>query len=155
LALAVIAASFCLFSQTKISSGSTNIDVQIKRAVVNGDDVFVDLIITSRGSWSFLEIMTRNDMGSVGCRFYDDEGNLYQSGSSSVMQFEIDGARSYWFPKIQIERDIPRKMRIIVKNVDEYASSFSSIRIPYWGNGGSKTEDLNVITIKNLPIIRD
>lgn len=160
LVLAIILASLSSsFAQTKVSSGSSNLEVQVKRAVENGADVYVDLLITSTGSLSFIEINTHStasatDSSGAGCRFYDDEGRMYQSGAESTMLFEIDGNRSYWFPKLVLEKGVPRKMRIIVKNVDEYATSFVSAHIRYLPDGSRFSTDEGTIVIKNLPISR-
>lgn len=145
--------------QTKVSSGSPNLEVQVKRAIENGTDVFVDLLITSTGSMKFLEINTHSTASATGgagagCCFYDDEGRMYQSGSESTMLFDIDGKRSYWFPRLYLERGVARKMRIIVKDVDEYATSFTTVRVRYFPDGSPSSADEGVIVIKNLPISR-
>ena len=139
-------------AQVKVSSGSSYIDVAVKRAVAEGNDVIIDLMITSHGSWKKIIISTGNM--SPSSRIYDDEGNLYQSGKSNVMMFEADGTRSYWFPELVIERDVPRKMRVIVKNVDEYATEFTKAYFHYYANRVDFVENEYIINIKNLPITR-
>ena len=139
-------------AQVKVSSGSTSIDVAVKRAIAEGDDVIIDLMITSHGSWEKIIISTGNMFPSS--RLYDDEGNLYQSGNRDVMMFEADGKRDYWFPELVIERDVPRKMRVIVKNVDEYATEFTKAYFHYYANKVDFRENEHIINISNLPITR-
>ena len=153
LAIVVLLSSFIYAgAQAKVSSGSSSIDVAVKRAFSEGDDVVIDLLITSHCNWKKLIFSTSNMYPS--CRFYDVEGNLYQSGDSKVMMFEVDGNRSYWFPELVIERDVPRKFRIIVKNVDEYATEFTKAYFHYYADKTDFVENERVITIKNLPITR-
>ena len=47
---------------------------------------------------------------------------------------------------------LPRKLRILVKDVNEYAASFTYIKIPYVANDHG---DEAYIAIRNLPISRD
>ena len=151
IAVALFLCAFLAPAQVSVSSGNLGVDVKVKRAIAVGSDVYVDLVFTIGNSWKQLEIHTRNDMGEPGVRFYDDEGQLYQSGSNETMQFDVDGKISYWYPKLIVEKNVPRKMRIIIKNVDEYATMFSSVRVPYLGEND---RNIYVITIKNLPITR-
>lgn len=158
--LAFILASFTpAICQTKVSSSSSNLEVQVKRAIENGTDIYVDLLITSTGSLKFIEINTHSTASAIGgagagfC-FYDDEGRMYQSGAETTMLFEIDGNRTYWFPRLYLEKGVPRKMRIIVKDVDEYATSFTTARIRYLPDGSPYSTDEGSIVIKNLPISR-
>ena len=140
------------FGQTSVSSGSPNLDVTVKRAIAEGDDVIIDLLLTSRSSWK--KVIFSTSLSYPSCRLYDDEGNLYQSGESSRMMFESDGKRTYWFPELVVENGIARKMRVIVKNVDEYATEFTKAYFHYYVNGVDFVENELIITVKNLPITR-
>ena len=139
-------------AQTKVSTGSPSIDVSVRRAMADGNDVFIDLVITSRGSWRKLIFST--DLFHPSCRLYDDEGNLYQSGDSSRILFEIDGKRSYWYPELVIENGVPRKIRIIVKNVDEYATQFLKAYFHYYADKADFRENEHVMSVTDLPISR-
>lgn len=139
-----------LVAQTTVNSGSSNIDVQVKRCFASGDDVSIDLMITGRGAWKTLVFQPD------GCVFYDDEGNRYTGGlygrSEYRVIFETQESRHYQL-YLAIEKDIARRVRIIVERVDEYASEFSLIKLPYMGDGATGLE--GTITIKNIPITRD
>lgn len=142
---AVTAAS----AQTTVDSGHSSIEVAVKRAFASGSDVCIDLIITSRGNWD--KIVLHGDS-----EFYDDEGSRYTSGihyRDYGVYFERDNERMGGACQLNIVKDIPRKLRIIVKNVDEYASSFLLIKLPYLGN--NTTLNSCTMTIKNLPITRN
>ena len=141
-----------LGAQVKVSSGSSCIDVAVKRAFAQGDDVYVDLIITGLSNWNMVYFHGRR---GDSCKFFDDEGNVYQSqdlyGNGKV-NFEVDGEQWYSECRLIIEKNVPRKIRFIVKNVDEYATSFPKISLRYYGNGTSANDCC--ITIQNLPITR-
>ena len=147
-----LSSSFFLGAQVNVSSGNPLVGVNVKRAIAEGPDVFVDMIITCHTNWERIIFSTSNMNPS--CRLFDDEGNLYQSGKNDVMVFEIDGKRNYWFPELVVERDVPRKVRVIVKNVDEYAAMFTKVILHYSANNVDFVENEYIITIKDLPITR-
>ncbi len=149
----LISCSLFAGAQVKVSSGSPSIDVVVKRAIADGDDVIIDLIVTSHGGWRKIIISTGYMYPSS--RLYDDEGTLYQSGNSKIMTFEVDGYRNYYFPEMVIERDVPRKLRVIVKNVNEYATEFTKAYFHYYADRVDFVENEHIITIKNLPITRN
>lgn len=136
------------WTQTTVSSGNPNLDVQVKRAIVSGEDVLVDLILTCYSDWDVIRFIHRDRL----C-FFDDEGDLYHgdvyNGGVYKVLIEIDGVRDTGHSLLRIAKDNPRKIRFVVKNVNEYATSFTLIRIPYKAND---TGDEIFIQIKNLPI---
>lgn len=52
---------------------------------------------------------------------------------------------------LDVAQDVPRKFRLVVKGVDEYASSFALVKIPYFGDNNSSTY---TIIVKDFPITR-
>lgn len=147
--------SITSFAQVSISTDSPNVDVTVKRAFARGENVYLDLLITCHNRWEYV--------GVSGCTAYDDEGNYYDmwKPSRTPGQFRMDvldenGERiphTSGSSIIYVARDIPRKVRILIKEVDEYATSFTLAKIEWRGNN-----DRNLIfnsTIKNLPITRD
>lgn len=143
----------CSLAQVKVSSGSLSMDVQFKRAVAQGNDVFIDLIVTCNTNWE--------KVGLSGCKIYDDEGNYYNLwdgyGNRGYRIDVIENDERIPLPSgaasIPVARDIPRKVRILVKGVDEYASSFVQISIEWWGDMW-RDKSFNS-TLKNVPITRD
>lgn len=138
-----------------LKTGHPDIEVQIKRCIVQGSDAIIDFMITSHTKWEVINFRMEFP------QFFDDEGNLYNNKKNRRIYYEIDGDRESEagygalreIKNLIVEEDIPRKVRIIVKDVDEYASAFLSMTIPYYGNSN---EDLSYsITIKNLPITRE
>ena len=138
---------FCTFSvlgfaQTSFSSGNPSVEVNLKRTVAQGDNVIMDFIVTCH-------IETQR-IYFDDPQIYDDEGNFYNGDRANTgiryNHFTIDGRES---SELRLERDIPRKMRLTVQHVDEYASSFLLVKIPYSLNGAIYT-----VVIKNLPITR-
>lgn len=142
----------CAFAQVKVSSGSPSMDVKFKRAVAQGNNVFIDLIITCNTSW--------NKVGLSRCIIYDDEGNHYSMweayGNGGLRIDVIENDQRVPLSSaaaIPVARDIPRKVRLLVKGVDEYASSFLQISIDWWGD--MLRDKSFSTTIKNAPITRD
>lgn len=129
------------FAQTKVNSGSSEIDITVKRAFARGNEVCVDLIITNNSNW---ESISFNLWDS---KVYDDEGNEYTKNSLSK-----EGPSTYG-GKIDIPREVPRKVRLVVAKVDEYASSFTLMKIEY--EGWNPSSNPRTLTIKNLPIARE
>lgn len=152
LLFSIISVTF-VFAQLKVSSGNSSVEVVPKRAIEEGNDVFVDIVVTCHNKWNKIELAGQDD-GVWAPIVFDDEGNAYKgTGMTGRLQFEVDDSRQYYGRVVDIAPDVPRKIRLIVKGVDEYASSFSSIKIPYFGNGSNATT-YNII-IKNLPITRE
>ncbi len=150
--------AFSAFAQVYVSSGNPDVDIKIKRAFSSGSDVVIDFLVTSSTIWESITFGTlpANDIGVL---VYDDEGNLYdnkfttQKYAGSRIWFESDGERSYQVRNVKIARNIPRKVRMIIQDVDEYASSFSEMTIGYYGNNDGRYA--YKIIIKNLPITRE
>ena len=136
-------------TETEVDPGSTAVDVVAKRCFAQGNDVMIDLIVTGKGRWKVVAFLNNH------CVFYDDEGNRYVGGLVNMgyqLLFEVDKNRHNQC-HLDIERDIPRKVRLILKDVDEYAASFPLIRLRYFGDNDSSNDC--TIVIKNLPIDRD
>ncbi|MBQ7609930.1 MAG: hypothetical protein IJU74_02415 [Bacteroidales bacterium] len=153
-ALAAFLSIFSLcFAQPKISSGNSSVDITVKRALVVGNDVVIDIVITCHNGWNSIELLGHDD-GVWAPIVFDDEGNVYKgTGMSGRLAYEADGSRQYYNRGLDVTRDVPRKFRLVVKHVDEYATSFASIKIPYFGNGSNGTT--YTMIIKNLPITRE
>jgi hypothetical protein len=140
---------FCAFSvlgfaQTSFSSGNPSVEMNLKRTVAQGGNVIMDFIVTCH--------IEAEGISFRDPEIYDDEGNLYtgRNAQNSVYNsFTIDGKTTYLDAYLKLERDIPRKMRLTIQYVDEYASSFLLVKIPYYLNGTQYT-----VVIKNLPISR-
>ena len=139
--VALLSINIVSFAQTTVNGGASEIDIAVKRAFVRGNDVCVDLTITNNSNWSSISFNLWDS------KVYDDEGNEYTKNSLSK-----DGPSTYG-GKIDIPREVPRRVRLVVANVDEYASSFTLMKIEY--EGWNPSSNPRTLTIKNLPIIRD
>ena len=129
-------------AQVRVDSGATEVEMKVKRAFSRGNDVCIDLIVTGLSSWENIAFWWLDSERKI----YDDEGNFYER---KQIYFEADGERKDIIP---IERGIARKVRIVVKDVDEYASSFALIKLRYYGNNTS--DNPRMLTIRDLPITR-
>lgn len=134
------------YAQTSISTNHSSFEVQVKRCIAKGQDVYIDMIFSVYNDWRFLTV--DRDGFQYRSAIFDDEGNHY--GTQSLF-FEVDRKiNSSAF--VEIVKDVPRKVRVIIKNVDEYATKLSSIELFYVG---PTSADRGLITIKNLPISRN
>ncbi len=141
------------FAQVSVSTESMELDVVAKRAVAKGNSVFIDLVITCNADW--------DQVGVDRCEVYDDEGNYYSLwdayGNGGFRIDILENGERIPNPSgacpIKIAKGIPRKVRILVKAVDEYATEFKLIKIQWRGNMVFR-HDINT-TIKDLPITRE
>lgn len=145
--------AFCLaFAQMTVSPGSSNFTLQVKRCIAEGDDVCIDLVFTGNGRWDVLHFYDS-------CEAYDDEGNSYKGSNAyktdtrNSIYFEYDNMTKVRFSHLSIPKDVPRKLRLRITDVDEYASSFVKISLPCDGNASSANSF--VVNIKNLSITRE
>lgn len=86
--------------------------------------------------------------------FYDDEGNIYEArktieGLRINMIADIGNTGKPW---AYIEPGIPVKVRITLKDVDEFATKFVKIRLDCAHDTHSFSKE---ITITNVPIPRN
>ena len=131
------------FAQPTISSGSPSLDITVKRAFAQGEDVCVDLIITCRTDWEWINIYH--------CRVFDDEGNCYDSNDKRIdvlvdeKTFDLCNYRAI----VYLAKDIPRKARIIIKKVDDFATTLSQINISWKYNNNC------MAVVKNIPITKE
>lgn len=145
--------SLSAFAQVKISSGTPNIDVKVKRCFALGNDVYVDFLVAGNGRWENIYF------NGYDAQVFDDEGNMYKGGFMGGrdyrygISFEYDKKSNVPSCTLDIPRDVPRKVRVKITDVDEYASQFVKITIPCEGN--STNANPFEINIKALPISRE
>ena len=138
--------TFIASAQVKINSGDPYIDLQYKRTVVSGNTVMVDFLMTNL-SKSEIEACLYS---FINLSFTDDEGNMYDS-----QHFKIDIGSSGENTGI-FTPEIPLKVRFILTDIDEFATSITSIIYPYYyyrlpGNIATNC----TMKIYNIPIPRD
>lgn len=125
-------------AQVKCTSSNPDYKIAYKRTIVADNTVFVDFTVTYYGNGQvYFRIYAP--------QIYDDEGNIYSFDSYNVVNVGNTGRNG-----ADISPDIPIKVRIPIKNVDEFATQFYKMIIQY-GNG----YDENTFTITNVPIPRD
>lgn len=146
---------FNLGAQVYVSSGHPQMDVVVKRAFVMGDEACIDLIITVHNSWTSVVFLSGSGP-NYSPIIFDDEGNLYEGQYEHAHRgigFNYDGQTFGYQGWLKVTRDVPRKMRIMVRNIDEYASEFTSITLPYQGDANSNNDAK--LVIKHLPLTRN
>lgn len=137
-------------AQSSVDTGNPSIDLSVKRCFASGNTAYLDMVFTARTD--IKAIVIHNQGGNYSTIFYDDEGKRY-SGYGNLL-FEIDDRQDPYHGYLEVARDIPRKVRVIVSNLDKYAAEFPLITMNYSTETrtGSK---LNTLTIKNLHIDRE
>lgn len=143
----VLISSGALLAQVSVDSGSCDVDMQVKRAVARGSDVCVDIVCTVRNAWTALVFTSAGRKENM--RIFDDEGGFYGD-----CVFVVDDKPSTYHGWLNVAKDVSRKIRFIIKNVDEYATSFPLMEVPYSGQGKTGGAVDCKLVIKNLPISR-
>lgn len=126
--------------QVKCISSNPSYELTYKRSVVAGNSVIVDFLVTLYGKET-------KEFRVYDMTVYDDEGIVYNFKANGTGCVDVGNTGNNI---IYIEPDIPVRIRITVKNVDEYSTLFKKMIMPF-GNGYDK----NTFTITNIPIPRD
>lgn len=132
--------SVSAMSQVRCVSSNPDYKLTYKRSFTAGNNVITDFLVTYYGKGT-------KEFGVYPMTVYDDEGNVYNFGSNGTGCVDIGNTGENI---ISIEPDTPVKIRITVKNVDEYSTLLRKMIMPY-GNGYDK----NTFTITNIPIPRN
>ena len=137
-------------AQPSVDTGNPFIDLSVKRCFASGNTAYLDMVFTARTD--IKAIVIHNQDGNYSTVFYDDEGKRY-SGYGKVL-FEIDDRQDPYHGYLEVARDIPRKVRVVVPNLDKYAAEFPLITMNYTTETRSGSI-LYTLTIKNMPIARE
>ncbi len=141
--------SICAFGQVKCILDNPDYEMKYKRTTVNNSDVIMDFTITYHGrgqGYFYIE----EGLGN----FYDDEGNIYNARKNPV------GDRINLFVDIgnsgrcgqYLESGIPIKVRIRLKDVDDFATEFVKINLEC---KFVENKPFSSFTITNVPIPRE
>lgn len=147
--LLFIVSSLVSYGQVKCICEEPEYEMVYKRTVVRNNDVIMDFTMTYHGKGNgFLAIYENN------ATFYDDEGNIYEArqtieGDRINMIADIGNTGK---PVQYLESGIPIKVRITLKDVDEFATKFVKIRLSC--AHGEFAESSEVL-ISNVPIPRN
>lgn len=128
------------FAQVKCVSSNASYEITYKRSFVSGSSVIVDFLVNNYGNET-------NYFRIYSITAYDDEGNVYNFESYGTGCVDVGNTGNN---SADLEPDIPIKVRITLKNVDEFSTIIKKLILPF-GNGYDK----NSFTITNIPIPRD
>lgn len=131
----------------KCSTDLPDLELKYKRTTVSGNNVYVDFVMTYYGK-DEMEIKVYNGSRTI---FYDDEGNIYRGigvadSVNSKITADVGNADSSYGA---LPSGIPVKLRMLIKGVDEFATSFPKVTIAFYSNGEHEMH------ISNVPIPRD
>ena len=152
----IILIALCLFSfitafgQVKCVSSNIDFEMTYKRTFVSNNAVIVDFLITYNGNGS-RRFEVSQDMGTC---IYDDEGNVYRGQTTASMNpiNIIVNIGNTGQNGIDLQSGVPVKVRITIKDVDEFATLFPKMDLScYFGDGMG----WNPINISNVPIPRN
>lgn len=138
------------FGQVKCVSSNVDFEMSYKRTIVSNNAVIVDFLITYYGNGSREFSIEEGNTTIV----YDDEGNIYRgyttAGNTPTNIFANIGNSGS--NKVVLQSEVPVKVRLTIKDVDEYATLFPKMELScYFGDG----KGWHPITISNVPIPRD
>lgn len=133
-------------AQVKIDTGDPYISLQYKRTIVSGNTVMVDFVMTNFKNIE-IEACLYN---FVNLSFTDDEGNVYDNNS-----FKIDIGNSGQETAV-FSPEVPLKVRLILTNINEYATAITSINYPYYYmTDPGRIATHRTMKIFNIPIPRN
>ena len=151
LIIAICAVSIsAAFGQVKCISSNMDFEMTYKRTFVSNNAVVVDFVITYNGNGNrYFEISEGNET-----YIYDDEGNVYRGTNIAgwepaniIVNVGNTGKRGTELPS-----GVPVKVRITIKDVDEFATLFPKMDLScYFGDG----KGWHPISISNVPIPRN
>lgn len=145
MAIAILIAGIAS-AQVKITSGDPYIDLQYKRTIVSGNTVMIDFLMTNLNKGEIEACL----YSFVNLSFTDDEGNMYDN-----QHFKVDIGNSGQNTGV-FSPEIPLKVRFILTDIDEYATSITSIIYPYYYYKMPVNNTINcTMKIYNIPIPRN
>lgn len=139
------------YAQT-IRLNAPDVEIKFKRCIASGGSAYVDLVMTN---WSEKEIRGEcvwkepmNSYDNYYTAVYDDEGNIYRYDYLSF-SFAGESSMSFYAPC-----EIPIKVRIYIRNLDEYASEIKLLKIAFRGMPSSEPYGAALLEIRDIPITR-
>ena len=139
------------YAQT-IKLNAPDVEIKFKRCIASGGSAYVDLVMTN---WSGKEIRGErvwkepmNSYDNYYTAVYDDEGNMYRHDSLSF-SFAGESSNSFYAPC-----EIPIKVRIYIRNLDEYASEIKLLKMAFRGMPSAEPYGAALLEIRDIPITR-
>ena len=140
----LLMASILGYSQVKVENTVPYFDVQFKRAMVKGNSLIIDLSFVNTSRYDTYILVSP---GAI----IDDEGTRYKTWYT-----EDNRSNKY---ELTIPAEITQRLRFVIKELDEYATSFQVIdfecyvsnqRDPDW-HGGARGK----VRLRNVPFTRE
>ena len=125
-----------LQAQVRFSSATPNLEMVAKRMSVENGVATIVGTITWYGKIDAKEFtLNRREI-----KFIDDEGDFYTFENIQIDMGNVTVLTpgSVFGSGIDLPAGIPVKFRITIRGLNEYATAFSLIEIPYFGNPTAK-----------------
>lgn len=139
------------YAQT-IKLNAPDVEFKFKRCIASGGSAYVDLVMTNWSGKEFSGLLTQQEMMASYDNYYtavyDDEGNMYRHDSLSF-SFAGESSNSFYAPC-----EIPIKVRIYIRNLDEYASEIKLLKMAFRGMPSAEPYGAALLEIRDIPITR-
>lgn len=151
-----------LVAQVTVSRQYTpiDLDVQVKRCVVSGNQGYIDLIFNNHTGKSLSNVTVMKSEHISGYDknnetvAYDDEGNIYKFDcGGGIYKITFGGNGTCDWASANLPEDIPVKMRIELNGISEFATEFTMLNLTF-RNISSWSYGIGSVTFRNIPITR-
>lgn len=155
----LLACTFCIKAQT-VSFTNPDIEVKFRRCICSGSSAYVDLVMTNYSGMDMTGVSLASEAmagyESYVTVVYDDEGNVYKPhyGISSVSIGGDSFMPSLAGRNFLLPAEVPVKIRIYLKGVDEFATELTLLRMNFRQLDPGTDFGASLLEARNLPITR-
>lgn len=136
-----------------VKFSAPDIDVKFKRCICSGNTAYIDLVMTnwSNKDISPMPILSDPCNNSRYTSAYDDEGNMYKflTNLGLIIGGEVCSGGPFNLP-----REIPVKVRVFIKNLDDYARTITMLKVAFYHTASVERNGAALLEIRNIPITR-
>ncbi len=150
-----VALSVAVASAQSVKFSAPDVDVKFKRCIATGNNAYIDVVITN---WMGKDVnaycITKESMANYGHHFtaaYDDEGNMYRPFSEISI---LVGGENVLSDHFYLPREIPVKLRVYIKNLNEYASEIKLLKIAFRSISPADSYGAALLELRSIPITR-
>lgn len=151
---------FVCMNAQNVTFTNPEIEVVFKRCICSGPSAYIDLVMTNYSGKEMTgsSIASENmaDYASYYTAAYDDEGNVYKPGSgmASVRIGDDNFVPSLAQRAFALPSEVPVKVRVYLKNVDEFAAEITLLKMNFRGLDPSTPYGVSLLEVRNIPIMR-
>ena len=149
-----VALSVAVASAQSVKFSAPDVEVKFKRCIAMGSNAYIDLVMTN---WTGKDLnpycYNRVSLDGVNhfTSAYDDEGNMYKGFTNLSV---LVGGENVSNGRFAFPREIPVKIRVYIKNLNEYASEIKLLKLAFIGMVPTDYYGYAVLEIRGIPITR-